>query len=143
MNFSQAALTIAPTNTRFPVVDFVFSSTGNGPIVSFQCTWQSRHPVTVWALYDLRINHLKIGDDQIVNIYVVCPSKDNMLAASYASLMKDDFLQGSLDTDLQFAKVVKVPSLRLQAMWSSTNIWAVSPQMTWQDYITKWFSEHP
>ena len=142
-NFNQADLTIAPTNTRFPVVDFVYSFTGNGPIVCFQCTWQSRHPFTVRALYDLRINHMKIGDDQIVNIYIVCPSKDNMLATLYASLTKDDFLQGSLDTDLQFTKAVKVPSLRLKAMWNSTNIWVLSPHTTWQAYITEWLSKHP
>lgn len=142
-NLSQPSLTIAPTNTRFPVVDFVFSLIGNGPIVSFQCTWQSRHPLTIRALYDLRIRHLNIADDEIVNICIVCPSKDGMLAASYASMTKDDFLQGSLRTDLQFSKAVKVPSSRLQAMWNSTNFWVVSPQMTWQDSITKWLSEHP
>lgn len=85
---------------------------------------------------------MKVKDDQIVNIYIVCPSEKNVLANTYASLSKEDFLKGSLDADLKFTKAVKVPSCRLQAMWSSTNIWVISPTKTWEDCVTDWLSTH-
>jgi hypothetical protein len=142
-NFKQANLIIAPTNARFPVVDFVLSCPEIGAVVSsFQCTWQSRHAFSVRALYGLRINHMQVRDDQIVNIYIVCPSKDNTLTNVYASLSKEDFLQGVLDTDLKFTQAINVPFSRLQAMWRSTNILVLSQKTTWQDYISDWLSKH-
>jgi hypothetical protein len=142
-NFTQPGLIIAPSNAIFPVVDFVLSWPEQGaPVVSFQCTWQNRHPFTVRALYDLRNNHMKVGDDQIVNIYIVCPSKDNWLADAYATRSKDDFLQGSRDVDLQFTKAVKVPFSRLQKMWTSTNIFVLKPRTSWEACIKHWLATH-
>ena len=145
-NLTQADLIIGPTNTNFPVIDFVLScpeKTEKAPVFSFQCTWQRRHPFQARELYDLRNNHMQVEDDQIVNIYIVCPSEKNALANSYASMPKEKFLQGSLDADLKFTKAVTVPSWRLQAMWSSTNIWVLSPKKTWQECVTNWLSENP
>ena len=58
-NFTESNLILAPTNVRFPVIDFLCSLLGSKlPVLSFQCTWQDRHPFAVRALHDLRRQHL-------------------------------------------------------------------------------------
>lgn len=138
MKFHQDGLISRPSNNRFPVVDFVFSCADNGPIISFQCTWQNRHPLTVRALYDLRINHMEIDDGRQLNIYIVSPGKEQ----KYASLTKTNFLEGSLDAALQFTKSIVVPATRLQQMWQSTKIWVLCPQTSWQEMIADWLKDN-
>lgn len=139
-NFMQPNLILAPTNLRFPAIDFICSwSDSNLPVLSFQCTWQDRHPFTVRALYDLRRQHLKIGDDKNLEIYFVTPGKES----AYVLKQKDDFLDGSVDVDLRFSKAVTVPAAQLRAMWDSTTILVVSPSQSWKNSIEKWLAAQP
>ena len=137
--FSQPGVIIAPTKVSFPVIDFLCSlSDVNGPVVSFQCTWQSSHPFTVRALYDLRCNHMKVGDDQIVEIYLVTPGKEN----AYVLKSKEVFLDGLLDVDLKFTKKLTVPASRLSRMWKNTRILVVKPKDSWETSIQAWLDSH-
>ena len=137
--FSQSGVIIAPTKVSFPVIDFLCSlSDVNGPVVSFQCTWQPSHPFTVRALYDLRCNHMKVGDDQIVEIYLVTPGKEN----AYVLKQKNDFLDGLLDVDLKFTKKLTVPASRLSTMWENTRILVVKPRDSWERSIQAWLASH-
>jgi hypothetical protein len=136
-NFTQSNLILAPTNMRFPVIDFLCSLLDSKlPVLSFQCTWQDRHPFTVRALYDLRCQHLKIGDDKKLEIYLVTPGKES----TYVLKQKDDFLDGSVDVDLRFSKTVTVPAAQLRAMWDNTTIFVVSPSQSWKNSIEKWLA---
>ena len=150
-NFHQPNMIIAPSNKRFPVVDFVFSWPHAGqpqrgqpqkgpPIVSFQCTWQTSHPFTVRALYDLRENHLAAADDQIVEIYIVSP----MESAINANLSRQisDFLEGSLNMNLEYSRGTTVLASRLQTMWSNTLIFVIRPASSWQEHIRNYLSNH-
>ena len=136
-NFTQSNLILAPTNLRFPGIDFLCSLLGSKfPVLSFQCTWQARHPFTVRALYDLRRQHLKISDDKKLEIYLVTPGKES----TYVSKQKDDFLDGSVDVDLRFSKTVTVPTAQLRAMWDNTTIFVVRPSQSWKNSIGEWLA---
>ena len=137
--FSQREVIIAPSRVSFPVIDFLCSlPDACGPVVSFQCTWQPNHPFTVRALYDLRCNHMKIGDDQIVEIYLVTPGKED----ACVSKQKNDFLDGPLDVDLKFTKTLAVPASRLSTMWENTRILFVRPRNSWEKSIQAWLDSH-
>ena len=136
-NYTQGKLILAPTNTNFPAVDFVFSNQNEDlPVVVFQCTWQKTHPLTVRALYEFRCVQMGIQDAQIVNIYLISPNNETC----YQSKTKSAFLDGSLAEDLQWTKTQPVPAHRLQAMWNSTNIHILRPEKPWEETLTQWLA---
>ncbi len=142
----QSNTIIAPAMMRFPVVDFVFSwsnfskSQEAPPVVSFQCTWGESHKVQLEGLYNLRRNHMDISDEQLLEIYMVCPKQEDV----YASRDKQDFLAGALENDLKISNKTFVPSSQLKTIWNNTKIFVIRPKIddssSWEKQISPYLS---
>ena len=138
-NLSQPDMIIAPTRTNFPLVDFLCTSSDmSRPIIAFQCTWNTTHPMTVRALYDLRCEQMKIPDTQILTIYLASPDNEE----NYKSKDKMQFLEGSLDVDLQWTRGKLIPAATLKTLWGSTRIHVLRPLKSWQETIRVWLAEN-
>jgi hypothetical protein len=128
----QAKKIIKSSNSNFPAVDIVFS-VGSIPddgtrIDAIQFSWQPSHPITLRALYDLRVNHLRIDNKRTVRILFMVPNNELV----YASRDKSSFLKGNADVDLRYSAQLIVPSADLHIMWQNTQVFVVKPIKGWQ-----------
>ena len=125
---------LVSTNPNFPLGDIVFTPNSlSGPIDVVQFTWQTCHPFTVRALYDLRVNRLKIGHEVHVKVYIISPGKEDR----YAGMQKTDFLKGSLTVPFKWSVHTEpVQPSDLLAMWNSTEVRVIRPLNTdWKTLI--------
>lgn len=131
----RANTILVPSSTNFPVCDIIFSNPNVAqPIVVVQFTWQETHPFSVRAMYDLRVNHLKIADDAFLRVYVISPGKEE----KYATMGKQLFLKGypeSLNSLLKFTNAIQVPPQQIQRMWQHTEVHVMRPKGQWKDIL--------
>merc|ERR1719343_1739927 len=129
---------LVSTNTNFPLGDIIFTPKNlAGPIDVVQFTWQPSHPFTIRAMYDLRVNRLKVGHNVCVKLYIISPGKED----GYAGMSKIDFLKGSLSETFKWSPTTAAlqPDV-LQAMWNCTQVHVIRPLQDWkillENYIT-------
>jgi hypothetical protein len=99
------------------------------PVLVFQCTWQTTHPFSVRALYQLRRKKLHLADSQKVFLFFI---------ESYAERARGDYLKGSVDVRLEYSthEIVEAPAL--QEMWSNTEVYILRPVNAWSTIIGNW-----
>jgi hypothetical protein len=104
------------------------------PVLVFQCTWQTTHPFSVRALYQLRRKKLHLADSQKVFLFFIVPGKEE----SYAKRARGDYLKGSVDVRLEYSthEIVEAPAL--QEMWSNTEVYILRPVNAWSTIIGNW-----
>jgi hypothetical protein len=119
---------LVSTNTNFPLADIIFSAPPPFAVIdSFQVSWQASHPFTVRALYMLRDIYLGIADTVQLRVFFVVPNKED----TYAARLKQQFLKGNIQKDLDYTKNIKISSSRLQLMWRNTSIFVLKPSNSW------------
>ena len=121
---------LVSTNTNFPLGDIVFTpKVLTGPIDVVQFTWQDSHPFTIRALYDRRVNRLKVDHEVCVKVYIISPGKEN----DYARMKKIDFLKGSLSEPFKWSRTSgTVQPDVLLTMWNSTQLHVIRPVKDWK-----------
>ena len=138
VNFDQPGNINWPSSKTFPVVDFVYSRSEDArPVVAFQCTWRKGHSVSLHALCTVRRKYMKISDDQLLEIYIVCPEHE----ALYARRKKQDFVVGKLDRDLKLETKTTLNPTELDTMWRHTKLFVIRPKYGWQRQIEAYFSD--
>jgi hypothetical protein len=119
---------LVSTNPNFPLADIIFSAPPPFAVIdSFQVSWQASHPFTVRALYMLRDIYLGIADTVQLRVFFVVPNKED----TYAARLKQQFLKGNIQKDLDYTKNIKISSSRLQLMWRNTSIFVLKPSNSW------------
>ena len=106
------------------------------PIVVVQFTWQLPHPFTVRALYDLRVNHLKVGHTHPVKVYVIIsPSQE----VQYSQKAESDFLIGLIDKPFQWSMTSPVVApADLHVMWNNTQVHVIHSKTPWKNMVSDW-----
>lgn len=97
-------------------------------IDSFQTTWQSKHPFSLFALYDSRVCRLGIQNSRTLIIYFAVPEH----ADRYVTQPKSSFLKSQ-----DFAKVKLLDGKFLvegevREMWRNTEIRVIRPTAGWE-----------
>jgi hypothetical protein len=124
---------LVSTNPNFPLGDIVFTpDTIAGPISVVQFTWQSSHPFTIRALYDLRVNRLRVGHEVCVKVHIVPPGLEDY----YAGMKKTDFLMGDLSEPFKWSRNTAAlePDILL-TMWNSTEVHVIRPVEDWKTLL--------
>ena len=74
---------------------------------------------------------MKIRDDQMLEIYMVCPKNEDV----YTRRTKVAFLDGKLDCNLKLDPKTTVTPPELDAMWRNTKLFVIRPKADWQPQI--------
>ena len=74
---------------------------------------------------------LKIQDNMRVKVFFVVPNKEE----HYGSLLKPQYLAGSVDNDCRYSSTITISSTRLQLMWQNTDIYVLKPADPWIDVL--------